>query len=156
MAERLDFRPEVVRVRGGPGKVEEAALAELARDLLIVDQLLDQSVGVERLAIERAARVVAVALEQLGRAPLVARVHDSAIPGRPAEPELLGLEERDGGARPGEHPGGVDPGVPAADDDDIRDVRQRSVPAGRKLRHRGVPVGPPLVVAIEGRAGGRR
>ena len=40
---------------------------------------------------------------------------------------MLGLEDGHGGARPSQDPGGVDPRVPAADDDDVGGVGQLPV-----------------------------
>ena len=125
-------------------------------DRLVGDQPLDERVGVERVAEQGLAGLVAVALDERPRSPLVAGMDDAAVAGRAAEAERLGLDERDAGAAPGQLAGRGDPGVAAADDDDVRRVGQRPAPPIREVRHRRVPVGPPLVVVVERRGTHRR
>ena len=74
------------------GEVEVAVLAELAVDALVGDQPLDELEGIERLAEQLPAGLFAIALDELPRAPLVARVDDPAVPRRAAEAERLGLD----------------------------------------------------------------
>jgi hypothetical protein len=154
--QRLHRLPKVRRVRRCPGEVEVAALAELAVDRLLGDQPLDEVVGIHRLAEQRAAGLVAVPVDQLLRSPLVAGVDDAAVASRAAKAEVLGLEQRDRGAGARQDAGGVDPGVAATDDDDVGRLGEGAIPAGRDVRHRRVPVRPPLVVAVEAGRGPRR
>ena len=78
---------KLLDVRRRVGELEMADLAEVAVDRLVGDQPLDGLVAIERLAVERSPGVVAVAPDQLARAPLVAGVDDPAVPGRGAEAE---------------------------------------------------------------------
>ncbi len=73
---------ELLDVRRRVGQLQVAGLAEVAVDRLVGDQPLDGLVAVERLAIERPAGLLAVARDQLARAPLVAGVDDPAVAGR--------------------------------------------------------------------------
>ena len=125
-------------------------------DRLVGDQPLDERVGVERVAEQGLAGLLAVALDERPRSPLVAGMDDAAVAGRAAEAERLGLDERDAGAAPGQLAGRGDPGVAATDDDDVRRVGQRPAPPIREVRHRRVPVGSPLVVVVERRGTHRR
>ena len=72
---------EVVHVGGGVRQLERAVLAPVAVDRLLGDQPANEVEGVERVPVERGAGLVAVAAEQVGRAPLVAGVDDAAVPG---------------------------------------------------------------------------
>ena len=142
---------ELLDVRRRVGELEVAALAELAVDRLVGDEPLDGLVAVEGLAVQRPAGLVAVALDQLARAPLVAGMDDPAVARRRAPAERLRLEERHRRAA-GEHSRrGADARVPATDDDDVRGVRQCPTrPIGQR-RHRRAPVRPPLEVAVQRR-----
>src|SRR5207245_2329046 len=95
LAESLDRLLQSPGVRRRPGEVQVAALAELALDRLVDDEPLQERVGVQCLLEERPAGLIAIALDELRRAPFVARMDDPTVPGRAAETELLGLEERD-------------------------------------------------------------
>ena len=110
---------ELGRMGGRVGELEVADLAEVAVDRLLGDQPLDQLVGVERLPVERLAGLLAVALDELAGAPLVAGVDDAAVPRRGAPAQRVGLEQRDGDAAARQLAGGVDARVAATDDDDI-------------------------------------
>src|SRR5206468_824595 len=96
-----------------PGRIQIATLPELAVDSLVGDHALDELIAVHRFAEQRPARVLAVALDELVGAPLVARVDDPAVARRAPESEILGLEERHLCPSAGQHAGGVDPRVPA-------------------------------------------
>ena len=127
-------------------------LAEVAVDRLVGDQPLDGLVAVERLAVERPPGLLAVALDQLARTPLVARVDDAAVARRGAPAERLRLEERDRDAAPGELARRVDPGVAAADDDDVGRCPAAAGPT--RSGSAGIvalPERPPLEVAVQAR-----
>ena len=116
----------------GPGELEVAALAEVAVDRLLRDQPLDGLVAVERVLVERRPELLAVALDQLARAPLVARVDDPAVAGRGAPAERVRLEQGDRHAPTRELAGGVDAGIAATDDDHVRGAgRSRPERSGR-------------------------
>ena len=70
------------------GQLEVADLAELAVDCLVGDQPLDRLVAVERLLVQRAAGVVAIAPDEVLGTPLVAGVDDAAVPGGPPQPSV--------------------------------------------------------------------
>ena len=110
---------ELPDVRWCVRQLEVADLAEVAVDRLVGDQPLDGLVAVEGLAIERPPGVLAVAGDQLARAPLVAGMDDPAVPGRRPEAERLGLEQRDRDPAAGQLPRRVDARVSAADHDDV-------------------------------------
>jgi len=123
-------------------------LAEVAGDRLFGDEPLDGLVAIERLAIEGAAGVGAVALDQLGRPPFVAGVDDPAVARGSAPPERLRLKHGDRDAASRQFAGRVDPGISAADDDDVRAVRQVAPgPIGQRW-HGCAPQRAPLEVAV--------
>ena len=91
--EALALLLEIAHVRGGVGELEVADLAEVAVDRLLGDQALDRLVALERVAVERPPGLLAVALDQLARTPLVARMDDPAVAGRGPEAERVRLEQ---------------------------------------------------------------
>ena len=137
-------------------ELEVAAFAEVAVDRFLGDQPLDRLVAVEGLAVERVARLLAVALDQLARAVLVAGMDDPAVARRRAPAERPGLEERDRDPAPCQLAGRVDPGVAAADDDDVRGVRQRPTRSIGECRHRRAPQRAPFEIGVHVGRGHRR
>ena len=135
-------------------ELEVADLAEVAIDGLIGDEPLDQRVGVERLAVQSATRGLAEPLQQVGRPPLVPGVHDAAVAGRCPPTKRVCLEERRRDAASCKLARRVDAGVPTADHDHVRGVGQRSTGAVGQGRHRCLPEGAALVVAVERGRGG--
>ena len=125
---------ELRDVARGVGQLQVAHLAELAVDRVLVDEPLDRLVAVERLLVQRPAGVLAVALDEVAGAPLVAGVDDAAVAGRRAEPERLRLEQRDLDPAGRQFAGGVDPGVAATDHDDVGRVGQVAAGAIRAGR----------------------
>src|SRR6187397_3138573 len=103
-------------VRGRVRQLEVSSLAEVAIDRFLGDQPLDGLVAGECLAVEGVASLLAVALDQLGRSPLVAGVDDATVAGRRTPAQRPGLEKRHGHSPAGEFTGRIDPGVPATDD----------------------------------------
>jgi hypothetical protein len=131
------------------GQLEVPVLAELGVDPLARDQVAHVGVGVERLAVQRPALLLAVAPDQRLGAPLVARVDDPAVPGARPPAELVRLEHGDPRSLLREPAGRGDAGVAATDHDRVDPIRERLAGPVRYFGHRGVPVRPPLVVAIE-------
>ena len=115
---------ELGDVRRRIRELEVADLAEVAIDRLVGDEPLHQVVRVERLAVERRAGLLAVALDELAGAPLVAGVDDAAVPGRGAPAERVGLEQVTATPRRASSRAALMPGISATDDDDVRRVRQ--------------------------------
>ena len=145
---------ELGDVRRRVSELEVAAFAEVAVDRLLGDEPFHQLVGVERLAVERLARLLTVALDQLPGAPLVAGMDDAAVPRGGAPAQRVRLEEGDGDPAPGQLPGRVDPRVAATDHDDVGRVRQLAPGPIRKRRHRCLPERAALEVVVQGSWGG--
>ncbi len=72
------------------------------------------------------------------------------------QPSVRASSERDRDPAPCQLAGGVDPGVPAADDDDVRGVRQRPTRSIGECRHRRAPQRAPLEVGVHVGRGHRR
>ena len=84
---------EARHVRLRERELEVTALAEITVDRLVGDEPFDGLVAVERLAVERAARLRAVPPDQLARTPLVAGMDDAAVAGRGAPAQRPCLEQ---------------------------------------------------------------
>src|SRR6185437_12357888 len=109
-----------------------------------------------RVAIERAAGLLTVAVDELARTPFVARMDDPAVAGRGPEAERVRLEQGHRAAGPGELAGGVDARIAAADDDDVGGVRQRATRSVGQGRHRRTPQRAALEVGVHRVAWHRR
>ncbi len=137
--------PERPDVRRSIGELEVTMLDEVRLDLLVEDQLLEIPVAVERLAEQRPAGLVAVALDELVGGPFVTGMDDAAVARGRAVAELIGLQQGDPGALSCELAGGAEPRIAATDDHDVGLVRQRPVAVGRHDRHLRSPEGHGLI-----------
>src|SRR5919197_4740025 len=142
---------EVMQVGRGIRELEVPALPKLAVDLLVRDHLLEELVPVERLAVQGAAPLPAIAAHELGRTPLVARMDNAAVARRRAPAERARLDEHDARALLGETPRRRDARVPPAHDHDVGPIRELApTPIGQRW-HRRVPIWPPFVLAVHRR-----